>query len=81
MSFIFSALMLATALYIVAAFATYSAKSICDRHKAIIMASLPSSIRGLREYIRERGLQSHVKARAGKSVSKCSKQELLQAIA
>ena len=39
------------------------------------------SIRGLRDYIRSNNLQAVVKERIGKTVSKCSKDELMAAIA
>lgn len=45
-------------------------------------AELPTtSIRAIRDYIRDHKLQALVKERIGKTVSKCSKDELLLAIA
>ena len=41
---------------------------------------LPSSIRGLRDFVRENQLQVLVREKVGKSVSKCSKDELLEAV-
>lgn len=46
-----------------------------------IAPELPDSIRGLREFIRANELQAVVKERIGKTVSKCSKDELMAAIA
>lgn len=43
--------------------------------------ALPSSIRGLRQYIRDNSLQESVKAQLGKSVSKATKGELLGVLA
>ncbi len=42
---------------------------------------LPSTIRALRDYIRERDLQQLVKERTGKTVSQCLKDELIAALA
>jgi hypothetical protein len=44
-------------------------------------SELPTKIRELRDYIRANKLQSVVKERIGKTVSKCSKDELMAAIA
>lgn len=41
---------------------------------------LPNSIRELRQYIRDNGLQSAIKAQVGKSVSKATKSELIAAL-
>ena len=42
--------------------------------------NLPTSIRGIRQYIRDNGLQAAVKAQLGKTVSKATKEELLVAL-
>jgi len=42
---------------------------------------LPSTIRGVRQYIRENALQERVKFTTGKTVSKCTLAELLEALA
>ena len=44
-------------------------------------SELPTKIRELRDYIRSNNLQAVVKERIGKTVSKCSKDELMAAIA
>lgn len=43
--------------------------------------SLPSTIRALRQYIREYNLQEVIKQRTGKTVSQCVKEELIAALA
>lgn len=42
---------------------------------------LPDSIRGLRQYVRDNGLQKHIKEHTGKTVSRATKSELLTALA
>ncbi len=42
--------------------------------------SLPSTIRALRQYIREYNLQELIKQRTGKTVSQCVKEELIAAL-
>lgn len=42
--------------------------------------TLPKTLRSLRQYIREHNLQALVKEQLGKSVSNCSKNELLAAL-
>ena len=42
--------------------------------------NLPTSIRGLRQYVRDNGLQKTVKAKLGKTVSKATKDELIAAL-
>jgi hypothetical protein len=42
--------------------------------------NLPANIRGLRQYVRDNGLQAAVKAQLGKTVSKATKDELIAAL-
>lgn len=42
--------------------------------------NLPTSIRGLRQYVRDNGLQKAVKAHLGKTISKATKDELIAAL-
>lgn len=43
--------------------------------------NLPDTIRGLRQYVRDNNLQKHVKTYTGKTVSRATKAELLEALA
>lgn len=44
-------------------------------------APLPNSIRGIRQYIRDNGLQAAIKEHLGKTVSRATKAELVEVLA
>ncbi|NJN74443.1 MAG: hypothetical protein HC799_17440 [Limnothrix sp. RL_2_0] len=85
----------AAAIYFIAGFFHHCTASICARHRAAISQTvsevveaiatspaieLPDSIRGLRDFVRENGLQSAIKGITGKSVSSLKKAELIEAV-
>lgn len=52
----------------------------CDTAQESTSIDLPTSIRGLRDYVRSHQLQARIKAISGKSVSSLKKDELMKAV-